>query len=265
MKFIYKVVSKISKDNLGSFANELTYKIVLSIFPFLIFLITLLGFVHIDIDNLLLNIAGTVPNDIIDIIKNFYQEVITQRHLSLLSGSLITSIYSASTGFDVIIRGINMAYTQKDSRNFIYLKLISVLLVILFTFAIFVSLIILVYGSTIVNFINNYNIIAFRSEFYNFLILFTLFLILVFTMMIIYKISNCQKVSFTHVMPGSIFTVVFWFLSSKLYNIYIENFANYSKTYGSLGSIFILMLWINILSYLMLIGNEVNSILNIKN
>ena len=92
MNLLFVVIEKIKKDHLTSLANELTYKLVLSIFPFLIFLMTLLGFTDINIDNILSKFIGTVPNDIIDIVKNFYKEVVSQRHLSLLSGSLIQAL-----------------------------------------------------------------------------------------------------------------------------------------------------------------------------
>jgi membrane protein len=86
--------------------------------------------------------------------------------------------------------------------------------------------------------------------------------VLLITTMMIYKLSNCKRPRLLSVMPGAMVTVALWIISSKAFNLYINNFARYSKLYGSIAGVFILIMWLNIISTALLLGSEINSMLD---
>lgn len=241
----------------------MTYKLVLSLFPFLIFLLSLLGTLNIDRENLFEAVKDTIPSDILNIIDVFIKEVFLERHTSLMSFSILATIYSSSGGFQAVIRGINRSFSQTGRRSFLVNTMLSIAFVILFAIAIICSLICLIYGNLIVSFLSNFFNFPpiYISKFFKILVFVAIILLIFLTVCVIYKFALVKKVAFKSLIPGAIFTVIFWLISSKIYNIYIEKYANYSKIYGNIGGIFILLIWLNLISNLLLIGSEINSLL----
>jgi membrane protein len=77
----------------------------------------------------------------------------------------------------------------------------------------------------------------------------------------IYKILSCKSVRLLSVLPGAAVTVALWVLASKAFEIYIANFSRFSVVYGGLGSVFVMMIWLNIVSFFLLVGSEINALM----
>lgn len=261
MKAIVKIIAQIffkcKKDNINAVANQLTYKILLSLFPFLIFLMTLIAFFNLDANILLNELNGRIPNQVVGIVNLFVSEVVRKKNFSLLSSSLFISIFSASSGFASMLRCINKIYRQKETRNFITVKLISIACVIIFALALVLCIVLIVFGNKILLLLSDYSwlLLSFNAIILRYciaIILLTLF------SSAIYKISVSHKIKFLSLLPGSFFCSVAWIILSLAFNFYISNFSRYSTIYGSIGSIFILMIWINLIITVLLVGTEIN-------
>lgn len=258
--FFIRLFKSVRDNELISVANEMTYKLLLAIFPFMIFLIALLGFLNIEYDLILESIIMDMPEEISSVINTFFNEVIYKRNLSILSSGLVIAIFSSSSGFYAVMRGLNKAYGRKECRNMIITRLISVVLVLMFAVMIVFSLLLFIFGDAIYKALINNDLLVYIPPFvYSFTGYMIMISVLVVSLMIIYKLSVCVKISFFDVFPGAVFSVVFWIISSKLFNIYVNNFSRYSKVYGSIGSVFILIFWINIISFVLLIGGQINA------
>ena len=254
---LFKLILRCKSDNLNAISNQLTYKILLSFFPFVIFLMTLIAFFDLDIKIILNELDGNVPKQIINIVNLFIDEVVTKKNISLLSSSLFISIWSASSGFEALIKNINKIYHQKETRNFIIVKLISIACVFIFAISIILCVVLLVLDNKILILLSQralkfYNIYVVLLKYILTILLLTLFSNL------IYKISVCYKTKIFYFLPGSIFCSVFWIIFSMAFSFYVNNFSRYSTIYGSIGSIFVLMIWLNLLINVLLIGLEVN-------
>jgi len=182
--------------------------------------------------------------------------------------SLIFSIYGASAGFNTAMRSINKVYNQKDKRKLHVKILISIALVFIFTVIITVSFVIFIFGDNIFNFIKNNFFDESMSD--NLIHIFNIFryigsiVIIFFSVILINKLAlyRSKKTSIKSLIPGTFFTVIFWFIISWLFNIYIDNFSNYSALYGSIAAVIIFMLWLNIMCIVLLLGSEINEILD---
>ncbi len=264
-KFLSSLIHEVQKDEVIAIANELSYKLLMALFPFIIFLLTILGFFNIDETELIDYFYGSVPKEVLDIIGSLIEEVINKKNVGLLSTSLLIAIYSASSGFNSVIRAVNKSYGQRETRSFLRVRLLSFGLVIIFTLSIVTSLVFIVVNANIIDKIlvwlgfTNYH--AYIHGFAT--IIFSLAILLLNTM-VIYKLASCKRISYISVFPGAFCTVVFWALSSKLFTVYITHFANYSKVYGSIGSVVILIFWLNLISVVFLLGSEINALLQIK-
>ncbi len=262
IKFIRILIKKTLENELMLMSNALTYKLLIAIFPFIIFLMTLLGFSNLNIEQYIIEVSKTLPNPIEDILIVFVQEVIQTPNVSLLSTSFLVTIYSASTGFNSIIQGLNRAYEQEDDRSFIIKRGTSVMLVFIFAILVNCSLLLFIFSDYIKNMIIKYTKLEFIPYFLDSLFLYIFIaMVLLVMVLVIYKISISKKVVLKSILPGAIITVFSWLILSKGFNIYINNFSRYSKIYGSIGGIFVLVIWINMISLILLLGGQVNAIL----
>ena len=157
--FICEVKNRVIKNNLITYANSLTFKLILSIFPFLIALLSFLGFLNLSADKIINSIANDMPKDISDMISYFVYDVLGQKRLSLLSSSAVIAIYSASAGFHTMIRAICDTFEVNEDRAFLKTRLISLCLMFVFICIIIITMYILIFGNVINGFIEDLGII----------------------------------------------------------------------------------------------------------
>jgi len=249
---IKKIIAAVKKDDLISSANDMTYKLFFSVFPFSIFLMSVVGYLNLDADMLADQITQILPDSLSLPARAFIGEIAGIRNANILSFSLIAALFGASAGFRTAMRSINKAYGQKDARK-IYIKIpVSIALVFIFTVIIIISFALLIFGNII---FAEYNILRYAAG-----ISVTFISIILINKLALYKNEN-KKTSVRSLVPGTVFTVFLWFVISRLFNIYIENFSNYSALYGSIAAVIILMLWLNIMCVILLLGSEINAIL----
>jgi len=263
--FLIRIGKEAVKDDVFAMAGQLTYKMLLAFFPFLIFLISLLGFVNIDRHYWIGQLFSVMPDGTVSVLNDFYNEVIITRSVGVMSTSLLISLYNASSGFFVVIRCVNLTYGYKSCRNFLINQLISITLVIMFAISLTSMLLLMVFNDKIVSFVTQFiPATPLVQQLFSLMGSLVSAGILFITTMMIYKLANCKKTGLKQVMPGAGVTVALWIISSKVFNIYVNNFSRLSYIYGSIAGVFILIMWLNIISTSLLLGSEVNSMLDKK-
>ena len=261
--FTCKLIKKIGTSNTLSTANEITYKLLFAFFPFLIFLLTVMGFFTLDIFSLTNLIEGIVPEDVLLFIEGIAGDVINVRRPQVLSISLLFTIFSASMGFKSLLKGINRAYYDETyDRSTVKILGLSLLLVNIFSVVLVASLSILIFGD---------NIIYILDSFFNFHESFEIILkivsmtisifMMLFVAVLINKLALSNKTPIKKLLPGAAFTVIMWVVSSIGLSIYVKNFARFASVYGSVAGIMVFMIWLNIICTVVLIGSAINSIL----
>lgn len=163
-----------------------------------------------------------------------------------------------------IIKAINRAYDLEESRPYIKLKALS----IAFTMGLFVILIaaftVLVFGEVILNAVFDYytwtGLVIWKT-----LKLLIPLIFIVLSITLLYKYSPSIKdgvnITFSESIPGALFASVLWIFLSVGFSFYVNNFGNYSKTYGSLGGVIIFLIWLYMSSIVIVLGAEVNATL----
>jgi membrane protein len=249
---------KIAGDNISTYSAQASFFIILSVFPFIMLLLTSIKYTKIS-KALLLSLALKIMPDPIDpLIVSIIDELYRNAGSALVSISVILAIWSASKGVLSMIRGLNNIYHFDDKRNYFVIRFLSAVYTLIFLVAIVVSLLLLVFGRSIYARIEEtsftlYGLIGFflRQR------LIISIIILTFLFLVIYRVLPSQKYSFKSLLPGALFSALGWIISSYLFSIYFKYFPN-SYTYGSLSTFIILMLWIYAGMYILFIGAEIN-------
>lgn len=263
LKTLKNFLHRFRDDEVAALGAQLTYYLILSFFPFLIFLITLVSYTPITREETLKKLSSVLPPNTYELVfETLHQTVLSTERTTFLSFGMIATIWTASRGVSALIRGINKAYDQKETRPFWKVKAISILFTLALALVILFSFILLVLGEVLGKYF--FSLLG-MPELFRPVWNFARYLILLLTSMsvfisIYYYIPN-RRLSLREVLPGSVFAVGGWTLLSTVFSYYVNNFSNYSNTYGSIGGIIILLLWLYWNSIIILLGGELNATL----
>ncbi|MEH7461513.1 YihY/virulence factor BrkB family protein [Bacillus thuringiensis] len=251
------------RDDLAGLAAQLAYFFLLSLFPALVFLITLLGYIPIHTEDVLTFIRNYAPEDAMSLIEANVHTIMNNQNSGLLSFGLLAMLWFASNGVNAVMKAFNRAYDINETRSFISTRALSIVLTLAMIFMIVFALILPVFGQLIGSAI--FKILGLSDEFsfvwsivrllLSFLVLFGLFCFL-------YKFAPNRRMKRREVMTGALFATIGWIVVSYSFAFYVDNFGNYSTTYGSLGGIIILILWFYLTGWVILLGGEINALLN---
>ena len=261
VRFGKELMGRIHRDELPSLSAELAYYLLLSLFPFLIFLITLIGFLPLESTDLLDLVENVAPQQTLHMIESNVSHIIGSHNEKLLSFGIIATMWSASNGINAIVRAFNRAYHVQENRPFLVARGMAVLLTFAMIFVIIVALLLPAFGHMIGLYLSS--TFGFSETFLALwsasrwiisgLILFTVFTGL-------YYFAPNKKLLIRNVVKGAAFATVGWTVVSMLFAYYVNHFNNYTATYGSLGGIIILLIWLYLSGMIIVIGGEINAI-----
>lgn len=255
----------VGEDLISVYAAQASFYIIIASVPFLMLLIALLQFfLPVDFDKLMTLLNTFLPASMRGIAYRALSELFVKSS-SVLSLSAIAALWTASKGSAAVARGVRHVYHSSDERGFIQNILWSGLYTLIFIALLLLSLIILVFGPTIIEFLS-IHFVWLHSVFGLFerlrAIVFLVVLCLFFAF--VYRSLSGRKIPFSKQLPGAVFSAIGWTIFSLGYSIYIENFSNYSYIYGSLAAIVLMMLWLYFCMIIFLFGAEINVYLNKK-
>lgn len=264
--FLVMFIKKIGDDDIFALGAQLAYYMVLSFIPFLMFLMTLVGFSHLNSDAVLNLLSNVMPTEAFNLIQSTVIEIVDREQTGLLWISIALAIWVSSSGFKAVIKGLNKAYGVKETRYYIKLKLISMIYTILLALIVIATLFLFVFGDVIGDFFMK---VLEHPEFiyyiWNMLRYVVVILIMILFFMFLYNATPCVRLGWLEVIPGAVITTLGWISISYIFAYYVNNFSNYSRLYGSLGAVFMFMTWMFITSMILILGGEINAVLAEKN
>jgi membrane protein len=252
----------INTDNVYGASAQLAYYFLLALFPMLIFLTSLVGFLP-EAQQSIFNMVGKIfPTQTMNIITETMQDIVINRSGKLLSFGILGTIWAASGGVEALMGTLNLAYHVKEWRSFWKVRLIAIGLTIMLSFMI-------IGGTVLIMFVDKFSVwmatlLGLGRSFALFWAvaeyLLGLFLLLIGIEVIYYFAPNI-KLRWRFVTPGGLFALVALIVSSHLFSLYLRYAPSYSVTYGSLGAVIVLMLWLYLMGMTLLVGGEINSVL----
>lgn len=254
------------EDTLGN-AAQVAFYFSFSLFPLLLFLISLFGLVLDSADEFRLELFAylrrIMPITAYDLVFHTMNEVIEKSSGGKITIGILIALWSSSAGLDSLRSALNEVYHTKETRPYWKTKPLSLFMTLLIGLLIFTALGIIFYGSQFVVWLLAVSHLPIPSPFFLGLLKWiTIFGVLLFAFALVYNVlPNRQVFLWQWITPGSIAGIILWLLASNGFRIYLGYFDSYSKTYGSLGAMIILMLWLYITALVILIGAVINQIL----
>jgi len=264
--FIDQLLYRFAKHNVVWSGASLTYFLILSLFPFLIVLLNILSYTSLVRERAVLDMLQFLPLDIQSIIEGFLNDLSSSSSQGLLSVAAFVGLWTASSGVKAIIKAINLAYDYAENRHFLKLRGLSVLFTIALLLMITLVMISLILGPVLGRML--FERFGYGDSFtslWNYLryIIPLAYMILIFALL--YKFSpNIGKnlrIPIREVLPGAVFTTIAWVSLSLLLSYYVSNFGKYAITYGSLGGVIVLLIWMYYSSIVIVLGGEINATL----
>ena len=260
-QFVKDLYSEINDDNVFNGAAALGYYLTLAIFPALILIMSIIPYLPIDqVDEAIMDLLGqALPPEAYEMVEEVVVEVTRERRGGLLSFGILGTLWAASTGMYAIMQQLNITYAVKEERSFVRGRATALALSILFGLLIIGAFSLIVLGGYIQEWLGTQLgfssllillFVAFRW------IIVILALLLGFAM--IYRFAPNVEQKFAFITPGSILGVLMLIVASLGFAIYTANFGDYNATYGSIGAMIILMLWLYIAGLVILVGSEIN-------
>ncbi len=256
-KGICKILNWLERYRIKVYAAQASFFITISALPFMILLLAVVGFVIPMHESAVKNaIIEFMPKDLSGFTANLINEISTKSSFKILSLSAITLFWSASRGIRAIGAGIkNVFCCSSKKTNIFKYALKSLLFTFLWIITVITTLIVWVFGDTIIPYAKSEGI-------YNLLRLLnsgTFILILTAIFAITYMGFSGEKYDFFSHIKGAAFSALGWFVFSRIFEFYLENYANYSYIYGSIASLIVVMLWIYFCMEILLIGAGINA------
>ena len=265
--YLVNLVRRVIVDDFLGMAAEMGFWFAIGIFPFMLFVMSFFGW--LGKKSLMMPIIhfldSVAPNQSVGLIKEVLEEVVIFQKGGLLAiFGFVVTVALASNAIFVIIKGLNRALGIEEYRNLIVTRIISVLMVFINAFVMFISVNLIIFGKIILQFLLNF--IHMSDNFINIVMITrwpVSFVVLYFMAFLNYYIlpatSGHEKIKSKSSLPGTLFFCVFWLLGSWWFSVYINNLNTYNRVYGAIGAFAMLMVWLYWTSLIMLIGGEINS------
>lgn len=260
IKLINLFFKKIRDDYVTAFSSQAAFFIIISFFPFLMFLLSIVPLFSIKESTMLTTFSKLFPRAF----NSFIFLVITDVYHNansgtLISVSVITALWSAGKGFLAIMKGLNSVYEIKETRNSIFLRITSTIYTLIFAIMLIASIILFIFGNKLYLWTTNrfpvlqdlaLLIISLRT-------IIGLITLLIFFLTIYVVIPN-RKTKLSKELPGALVCACGWMGFSYAFSYYIDHYSNYTSMYGSLTTIVLFMLWLYFCMYILFIGAEIN-------
>ncbi len=260
LKLIGLLAKKIDDDHVAAFSAQAAFFIIISFFPFIMLLLSIIRFFPIEESSMLRLFTEIFPTAIhsliISIITEIYDSAASK---TIISVTVITTLWSAGKGFLAIMRGLNSVYEINETRNGLLLRAIAALYTLIFAVMVLITMTLFVFGNRLYFWIERKLPIFVDTA----LVIISLrtivgLIALIIFFLIIYTVIPNRKTKLMSQLPGAMLCAGGWMGFSYAFSFYIDNYSNYAFTYGSLTAIVLFMLWLYFCMYILFLGAEFN-------
>jgi membrane protein len=251
------------KDELLGRAAQLSYYVLLAVFPALLVLTAAMGLLSVEeyMPELMEYLHEVLPQDALSMVERFLHQVAEGSGVNMLSLGGLGALWASSSGVTAIMEALNVVYDVKaDSRPFWRVRLTAILLTIGLAGFVILSLTLILYGQTIGTWIAE--LVGLGQAFtwaWNFLRWPLIVSLMLLVVAVVYYVCPDIRQDWRWVTPGSAFAVTMWVVVTLGFKLYVDNFGDYNKVYGSIAGVIVLMLWFYWSGMVLLIGGEINA------
>lgn len=262
-ELLKRTVKAFSDNDMTTYASALAYRAIFSLFPFLLFLIAMLGVLDLQefFAWLREQVSLVLPPDALELVNPVIDQMEHQES-GLLSVGILVALWSASIGVRSLMNAMNKAYGIQEGRPAWKLMLLSVLYTIGLAVILLMMAGLMIVGPQVIEWL------ASQVGLKDIVVVLWTWLrwpVVVFLMMLVvavlYYVTPDVEQEFRFITPGSVLAVIVWIAASMGFGLYVSNFGNYDATYGSIGAVIVLLLFFYISAAVLLFGAEMNAVI----
>lgn len=262
-ELIYSFLRKIRYDHVSSFAGHAALFLLMSLFPAVLFCVSM--FQHLPLDSNMISsyILAVMPEGLTPLLEQVLQEAYMESTTVMVKSiTMLVMLFCASRGVYAVIIGINAVYGIRETRNVVVIYFLAITYVVAFFIMLGLLMVLIVLGNYLFHGLIQFfpPLEAFRGYFQYGKYLCMLVVLLIFFLTLYMTMPN-RKSKLRYEVPGAVFSTVAWLAFSWAFSFYISYYANYSLTYGSLATIIIFICWLYGTMNIVFIGGEINVIL----
>jgi membrane protein len=256
---------KMNDDDILGNAAQVAFYFSFALFPLLLFLVTLIGIILSDDDNLTQELfailSQVMPASAFELVRSTLTEVTSSASGGKLTLGILLTVWSASAGVDNMRGTLNEVYNLKETRSWFVAKATSLALTVGLGILILGTLVVIVYGSQFLA-----SLLPIESPYLleALELLFVLAMLLLAFALLYNFAPNHAPLQWKWITPGAVIGVILWIVLSSAFRLYLTYFDSYAATYGSLGAVIILLLWLYLTALVILIGGAINAIMDEK-
>jgi membrane protein len=257
-EFLLGLKGEISRDQVTDIAGSVTYYGILALFPFLLFLVALASVVISpqDAERLVRELSQVAPGQVTQIVGDRIRSLGAQQDVGLLTLGAVGALWAASGAMMALMRALNTAYDVREGRPFWKVRLVAVGMTILAGVIALVAGVVAVATAPLADRIGGPVGTAIT-----WLRLPVAGLLMMLLWALLYWVLPDVEQDFKFITPGSVAGVILWVAASWGFSTYVANFGKYDQTYGPLGGVIVLLLWMWISALVLLVGAEMNALL----
>ena len=257
-----RIAATVSSHHTGAFAAQAAYFFVLSLIPIFMLLLTMVQFTPVTKADVMEAVLPVFPSTVSPMIESIVNQVYMTSS-SIIPVTILVALWSAVLS---VTYGLNCIYENTETRNYFYLRARACLYTFLFLVAIMLSLVLSVFGNSISVIV--YEHAPFLSKVIHKVVQLRIYFtlpLLTFFWDLVYKFlpnrGAAGKTTLRKQLPGAFFTACGWMALSFIFSIYLDIFKGFTNMYGSFTTIILVMLWLYGCMYIILLGGEINAIL----
>ncbi len=244
-------------------ASAVAFNFFLALFPFILFLFTVIPYIPIEgfQEMLFATLEDILPVSTFETVRGTAEDIIMRPRGGLLSAGFVMALFFSTSGLNSLIGAFNQTAHQLETRSFLKQQLISLVLVLILSGMAIIATGLLISGNALVHYLAGW--LKLNNGLEILILHFTKFLIVVilffFSISFLYFLGPSSKHKFRFISAGSTLSTLLIILLSLAFNFYISNFSKYNTLYGSIGTLIIVMMWIYLISLIIIIGFELNA------
>lgn len=257
-RVIINFFSYVSKLQIPAFAANASFFMILAIFPIAMLLLSIIKLTPYDEADLLALVDKLAPDVLRPLLTTVSNDLYSKISGAFLGITGFTAVWSASKGTMALITGLNAVYKTDDNRSYILKRLIAAFYMLLFVVALVLLMLLHVFWQFVTAVLKNY--ISFTLPVLVTILRYAVtFVFLVLLFMLIMKVFPDRRASFKSQLPGAVLGAAGWIVFSFLFSLYVNNFSNFTYTYGSLATFVLAMLWMYFSMVILFVGGAVNA------
>jgi membrane protein len=261
-EIITRVLKEVRQDDCLGWAAQLAYYLLFAVFPFMLFLTALLGFLPLPnlMERLLGALAMLLPGEAVTLLQDNIRQLVTEQKGGLLSFGILAALWSSSSAVVAITAALNQAYDVQERRPWWHVRGVALLLTLGLSLFLLLAVVLLIFGPQLGSGLAS--LVGLGGAFelaWNLLRWPLSAALLMIALALVYYWAPDMEQAWQWITPGAIFAVLATLLTSLGFSLYVSHFGSYNKTYGSLGAVIVFLTWLYLTGLCVLVGGEINA------